>query len=470
VKPGSDGFPRAAAAALADPQLRRNLRAATHTIRRNRAATVAELPEWEQLREAAARIRDEALSSLDQQLERLEQSVTAAGGQVHWARDGDEACAIVAQLIEAQGATEAIKMKSLTTDEIGLDEALERRGIAAWETDLAEMIIQLAHDRPSHIVVPAIHLSRREIRDLFARAFDLPNLTDDPVQLTAVARRVLRERFMRAHVGITGVNFAVAQTGTIALVESEGNGRMCTTLPRTLISIMGIEKVVPRLSDLAVLLRLLPRSAVGARMSSYVTLLTGVHDSDGPEEFHLILLDNGRTLALADPVGREALRCIRCGACLNVCPIYEHVGGHAYEAPYPGPIGSIISPQLAGMHEHQSLPFASSLCGACAEVCPVRIDIPELLVHLRGRIVTETDTEPRGERTAMRLLLRVLSDRRRYQAAQRALRAGRAPVRSRLARAVPGPLGGWSSVRELPEIPQRTFREWWASHENGSER
>jgi L-lactate dehydrogenase complex protein LldF len=280
---------------------------------------------------------------------------------------------------------------------------------------------------------------------------------------------VLRERFMRAEVGISGVNFAVAETGTIALVESEGNGRMCTTLPRTLISVMGIEKVLPRLSDLAVMLRLLPRSAVGGRMSSYMTLFTGVHAGDGPQEFHLILLDNGRTRALADPVGREALRCIRCGACLNVCPIYEHVGGHAYDAPYPGPIGSIISPQLAGLREHHSLPFASSLCGACAEVCPVRIDIPKLLVHLRGRIVTETGTEPRGERATMRLLLRVLSDRRRYQAAQRALRVGHAPLHSRLARATPGLLGGWTSVRELPDIPERTFREWWASHENGSE-
>jgi L-lactate dehydrogenase complex protein LldF len=372
--------------------------------------------------------------------------------------------------MQARGASEAIKMKSLTTDEIGLDDALAREGIAAWETDLAEMIIQLAGDRPSHIVVPAIHLSRGEIRDLFARSFDLPELTDDPVELTAVARRVLRERFLRAPVGITGANFAVAETGTIALIESEGNGRMCTTLPRTLISIMGIEKVLPRLSDLAVMLRMLARSAVGGRMSSYVTLFTGVHDGDGPEEFHLILLDNGRTRALADPVGREALRCIRCGACLNACPVYQHVGGHAYEAPYPGPIGSIISPQLAGMHEHLDLPFASSLCGACAEVCPMRIDIPRLLVHLRERIVTETGTEPVGERVAMRLLLRTLADRRRYETAQRALHLGRRPLRSRLTRALPGPIGGWTSVREPPDIPEQTFRDWWAERANRSGR
>jgi L-lactate dehydrogenase complex protein LldF len=465
-----DGFPRAAAGALRDTTLRHNLRAATHTIRRNRVAIVAELPEWEQLRETAAQIKDESLSTLDHQLERLEQSVTAAGGQVHWARDAAEACDLVAGLIEARGATEAIKMKSLTTDEIGLDDALARRGINAWETDLAEMIIQLGHDRPSHIVVPAIHMSRGEIRDLFARCFDLPDLTDDPVELTAVARGVMRERFMRAEIGITGVNFAVAETGTIALVESEGNGRMTNTLPHTLISIMGIEKVVPRVSDLAVLLRLLPRSAVGGRMSSYVTLLTGVHEHDGPEEFHLVLLDNGRTKALADPVGREALRCIRCGACLNVCPVYEHVGGHAYEAPYPGPIGSVISPQLSGLDEHRSLPFASSLCGACAEVCPVQIDIPKLLVHLRGRIAAETGTEPMSERVAMRLMLGILSDRRRFEAAQRGLRRGRVPLRSRLARTLPGPLAGWGSVRELPEIPDQTFREWWAARSNGSTR
>ncbi len=467
MRPGADGFPRAAAVALADPQLRRNLRRATRTIRGNREAAVAEITDWEGLRDQAAWIKHELLSSLDTHLERLEASVTAAGGHVHWARDGDEACALVGDLMHSRGAREAIKMKSLTTDEIGLDHALELRGITAWETDLAEMIVQLAHDRPSHIVVPAIHMSRGEIRDLFARSFGLPGLTDDPVELTAAARQVMRERFLRAKVGITGANFAVAESGTIVLVESEGNGRMCNTLPPTLISIMGIEKVLPRLVDLTVMLRLLPRSAVGARMSSYVTLFTGVHEGDGPSEFHLILLDNGRTRALADPVGREALRCIRCGACLNACPVYEHVGGHAYQAPYPGPIGSIISPQLAGMHEHPTLPFASSLCGACAEVCPVRIDIPKLLVHLRERVVTETDAESVTERVAMRMLLRTLSDRRRYQAGQRALRLARRPLRSQLARTLPGPLAAWSSVRELPEIPQQTFREWWAARARG---
>ena len=458
----SDGFPEAAARALRDRQLRHNLRNATHTIRDKRAAAVAEVPDWQQLREQAARIKDELLSNLDVHLERLEASVTAAGGRVHWARDGAEACAIVTGLVRAAGASEAIKVKSLTSDEIGLNEALARVGIRAWETDLAEMIVQLAGDRPSHILVPAIHFARTEIRDLFARSFDLPDLSDDPEELTAVARTVLRERFMRIPVGISGGNFAVAETGTIVIVESEGNGRMCITLPRVLISIVGIEKVLPRLSDLATLLTLLPRSSTGERANPYTTLFTGVHDGDGPQEFHLVLLDGGRTSALADPDGRQALRCIRCSACLNICPVYERAGGHAYGSVYPGPIGAIISPQLAGLHAHLSLPWASSLCGACAEVCPVKIDIPRVLVHLRGRIAHETEAEPASERAAMRLLARILANRRRYEAAQRALQLGRSPLRgARLTRALPGPLGEWTATRELPAIPQQTFRQWW---------
>jgi L-lactate dehydrogenase complex protein LldF len=471
VTASSGGFPDAAEQALGNPQLRHNLRNATRTIRAKRAAVVAELPEWEQLRETAARIKDEVLRGLDGHLERLEASVTAAGGKVHWARDGGEANAIVTELITAAGAREAIKMKSLTTDEIELNKALERAGIQVWETDLAEMIIQLAGDRPSHILVPAIHMGRSEIRDLFASSFELPELSDDPRELTAVARRVLRERFMRVQVGISGVNFAVAETGTIAILESEGNGRMCTTLPRTLISVMGIEKVLPRLEDLGVMLTLLPRSSTGERMNPYTTLFTGVRDGDGPEEFHLIIVDGGRTAALADPVGRQALRCIRCSACLNVCPVYERAGGHAYQSVYPGPIGSIISPQLAGLREHHTLPWASSLCGACAEVCPVRIDIPKVLVHLRGRIAHETDAEPASERAAMRLLARIFDSRAHYEAAQRGLRLGRGPLRSaRLMRALPGPLAGWTATRDLPPVPEQSFRDWWRSRERAAAR
>jgi L-lactate dehydrogenase complex protein LldF len=462
-----DRFPKAAARALRDRQLRHNLRNATHTIRDKRAAAVAEVPDWQQLREQAARIKDELLGNLDLHLERLEQRLTAAGGQVHWARDGAEACAIATGLVQAAGATEAIKVKSLTSDEIGLNQALAQAGIRAWETDLAEMIVQLAGDRPSHILVPAIHRSRTEIRDLFARSFDLPELGDDPEQLTAVARTVLRERFMRIPVGISGANFAVAETGTIVIVESEGNGRMCITLPRVLISIVGIEKVLPRLADLAVMLTLLPRSSTGERANPYTTLFTGVHANDGPQQFHLVLLDGGRTTTLADPDGRQALRCIRCSACMNICPVYERAGGHAYGSVYPGPIGAIIAPQLAGLKAHQTLPWASSLCGACAEVCPVQIEIPKVLIHLRDRITHQTNAEPATERAAMRLLARTLASRRRYEAAQRALRVGRGPLRSsRLTRALPGPFAEWTATRELPPIPQQTFREWWARRTN----
>ena len=366
-------------------------------------------------------------------------------------------------MLHQHGATEVIKVKSITTDEIALNAYLEREGIRAWETDLAEMVLQLAGERSSHFLVPAIHLNRAEIRDVFARAFDLPDLSDDPEELTAAARRVLRERFLTVPFAISGANFAVAETGTVAVLESEGNGRMCTTLSRVLITVMGIEKVLPRFSDLGVMLQLLPRSSTGERQNPYTSLWTGTAAPDGPNEFHLVLLDAGRTAVLADRIGRQALRCIRCSACLNVCPVYERTGGHAYQSVYPGPIGAILTPQLARLEAGRSLPWASTLCGACYEVCPVKIDIPSVLVHMRGRVVREAGVA-RSERWAMSALARVFSSRRRYEAAQRALRLGRAPLRvGGTASVLPGPLRAWTSARDLPEIPDQTFREWWRS-------
>lgn len=440
-----------APAELAKAQQRRNLRTATTTIRAKRAAVVAEVEDWEALREQGARIKDEALANLDVHLERLEASVTAAGGTVHWARDAAQANAIVARLTREAGSDEVIKVKSMATDEIGLNEALAAQGITAHETDLAELIVQLAGDRPSHILVPAIHRNRVEIRDLFREKLGEPDLSSEPADLTAAARRHLRRRFLSVGVGVSGANFACADTGTVAVVESEGNGRMCTTLPHTLITVMGIEKVLPRFADLGAMLRLLPRSSTGERMNPYTSLWTGVTPGDGPQAFHLILLDNGRTATLADPVGRDALRCIRCSACLNVCPVYERAGGHAYTSTYPGPIGAILAPQLAELEDHTSLPWASSLCGACYEVCPVKIDIPTILVHLRGRVVDETGDAPRVERLAMRAAAAVFASRRRYEAAQAARRL------TRLA-----PLRPWTRFRELPDPPRQTFREWWA--------
>jgi L-lactate dehydrogenase complex protein LldF len=460
------GFTEAAKAELRNPQLRRNLRKATTTIRAKREAVVAEVDEWEELRDAGRRIKLEAMAQLDVHLERLEAQVVAAGGTVHWARDGAEANAIVTRLVRATGSREVIKVKSMATDEIGLNAALEQAGIAAHETDLAELIVQLAHDRPSHILVPAIHRNRAEIRDLFRATLPgAQDVSDDPAALAEAARRFLRERFLSVQVGISGANFAVAETGTVGVVESEGNGRMCTTLPQTLITVMGIEKVLPRFEDLGVMLELLPRSSTGERMNPYTSLWTGVTPGDGPQAFHLVLLDAGRTLTLADPVGRDALHCIRCSACLNVCPVFERTGGHAYNSTYPGPIGAILTPQLSGLHEGADLPWASSLCGACFDACPVKIDIPSLLVHLRGRVIRERGG-PRGEGIAMEALARVFAHRRRYEAAQKLARVGGRPLSrdGRIEARLPGPLKGWTAVRDLPAPPEQSFRDWWREH------
>ncbi|MFF2303501.1 lactate utilization protein B [Streptomyces sp. NPDC058128] len=459
-------FPEAARAAVGDATLRANLRHATHTIRDKRARAVAELDDWAVLRQAGKEIKDRTLRHLDEHLVRLEEAVTAAGGTVHWAADADEANRIVTALVRATGETEVVKVKSMATQEIGLNEHLEAEGIAAYETDLAELIVQLGDDRPSHILVPAIHRNRGEIRDIFRERMGRwgrpapEGLSDTPADLAEAARLHLREKFLRARVGISGANFMVAETGTLVVVESEGNGRMCLTLPETLISVVGVEKVVPTWRDLEVFLQTLPRSSTAERMNPYTSMWTGTSDGDGPSAFHLVLLDNGRTDALADEVGRQALRCIRCSACLNVCPVYERAGGHAYGSVYPGPIGAILTPQLRGTVSEidASLPYASSLCGACYEVCPVAIDIPEVLVHLRERVAAEGGKGHRLERAAIKASSWVLDHPTALATGERIASATRALHPKRL----PGPgARQWSEHRNLPELPAEPFRDWW---------
>jgi len=449
-------FPEAARVELANTQLRTNLRNATDTIRAKRARVVDEVPDWEELRDAGRAVKADVMARLDEYLLQFEDAVESAGGRVHWARDAAEANAIVVEVAQAHGVSDVVKMKSLTTDEIGLNSALQAAGIHALETDFAELILQLDGDWPSHILVPAIHRNRSEIRDLFARTIAPGIESNEPRDLAEAARLYLRERFLDARLGVSGANFGVAETGTICIVESEGNGRMCTTLPPVLVTVLGIEKLVPTFRDLEIFLQLLPRSSTGERMNPYTSLWTGVTAGDGPEELHVVLLDNGRTRVLGDAVGRQALHCIRCSACLNVCPVYTRTGGHAYGSVYPGPIGAILTPQLVGIENAPSLPYASSLCGACYEVCPVKIDIPTVLLHLRSLV------SHRRENLVMRAVAWLFRGRRRFTFAQRFGRLAQRPlVRSGKISRLPRPLGAWTASRDLRPVARETFREWW---------
>ncbi len=462
-------FPKAAHRELGNTQMRANLRHATHTIRDKRIKVVGELPDWEELRDAGAATKNQVMANLPALLEEFEKNFTARGGTIHWARDSHEANRIVADLIKEQDSTEVVKVKSMATQEIGLNEYLEEQGISAFETDLAELIIQLGHDKPSHILVPAIHKNRTEVRDIFLAEMPNvdPNLTDEPRLLAMAARAHLRRKFLSAKVAVSGANFALADSGTLAVVESEGNGRMCLTLPETLITVMGIEKLLPAKDDLEVFMQLLPRSSTGERMNPYTSLWTGVTEGDGPQNVHLVMLDNGRTAALADKYGRTALNCIRCSACMNVCPVYERTGGHAYGSTYPGPIGAILTPLLTGIksEENSSLPYASSLCGACYDACPVKINIPEILVHLRGE---DVDSK-RGEKklpSQMDLMMKgaqwAFSSGKNLGLLEKGLPLGKlAAGRDKKIKRLPGIAAGWTQSRDIPAPPSQSFRAWW---------
>ncbi len=460
-----------ARAALADGTLRGALGRATSLFAERRATALEGLGDWEELRERGRAIKEEALSDLDRQLETFVARAEERGTQVHWARDAREACAVVGELVAAAGARRLVKSKSMTTEEIGLNEALETDGTLPIETDLGEWIIQLAGETPSHIIVPAIHKTKRAIADLFVEKLAIEP-SDDVDVLAGAARRVLREHFSKADLGISGVNFGIAETGSILVLENEGNARMTTSLPRVHVAVMGIEKVLPRFGDLEPFLRLLPRSGTGQHLTSYQSILTGpkrAADEEGPDELHIVLLDNGRSAMLRERVTRQSLACIRCGACLNVCPVYKAIGGHAYGSVYPGPIGAVITPQLQGLSRAAQLPFASSLCGACRDVCPVKIDIPELLLELRKRVAEGRGPiqGPTPVSTAKRLGFAswgfVLSRPRVYRLLARLARCvpwsmlDSKPV----ARLVP-PLAAWTRDRRLRPLARVSFRDSFA--------
>ncbi|HKR23210.1 MAG TPA: LutB/LldF family L-lactate oxidation iron-sulfur protein [Pyrinomonadaceae bacterium] len=449
----SETFDKNAKAALADVQLRGALRNATSLFGKRRLEAARSLNNWEDLRTAARAIKDDVLLHLDSYLETFEANAKQRGAVVHWAADAAEANAIICKLARERGARTIVKSKSMTTEETHLNDALEVEGMQVVETDLGEYIIQLAHETPSHIIAPAIHKTKGQIAELFTETLGMPP-TDDVAQLTSTARATLRDRFASADVGISGVNFGIAETGTIVIVENEGNIRLTTSVPRVHIAVMGIEKVLPRFADLDIFLKLLPRSGTGQRLTTYQSFITGTKrnaSDEGPDELHIVIMDNGRSRMLAHPVTRQSLACIRCGACLNACPVYQQVGGHAYGSVYPGPIGAVITPQLIGIEKAAQLPYASSLCGACREVCPVKIDIPRLLLHLRADVAAS----PKGsasERLIFKIWARVMLSPSLYKMGTMAARVMQRVMP--LSRA-------WTSGRDLRPVERQSFRDLW---------
>ena len=457
---------------LADANLQLAIYRATARLidHRKHAVAAAALPDYQELRTQANALKRHTLDHLDHYLEQFEANVTAHGGHVVYCQDATEVADFVLGLAKARAAQLIVKSKSMTTEEVDLNERLAHHNLESVETDLGEYILQLAHQRPYHIVAPALHLTRYDVGDLFARTLGVPNETVVEKQ-TLIARAVLRQKFLAADIGISGANFLVADSGAVLIVENEGNARLTTSAPRIHIAVAGIEKLIPRAQDLAVFLKLLGRSATGQALTVYTSFLSGPRragEIDGPDEFYVVLLDNGRTKLLADAGKRESLYCIRCGACLNHCPVYRKIGGHSFPWVYSGPIGAIITPQFMGIQHEPSLPFASSLCGACAEVCPVKIDIPKVLLDLRAEV---KQAEQRGgtnrlERLAFKMWAWVMCHPRIYEMAAK-VAAGVAPSEDgKWLRSAPAlmnlpPVRAWLSQRDLPPAPARSFRELW---------
>lgn len=457
-------FHRTSVASSGNDRLKRAIDNAVLRSDRGRSLKLLELPDSDAIRSLAGQIKQHTLDHLDFYLQQLADNFEKRGGQVHLASNGAEAKRIILDIVHKANCKNVIKSKSMVSEEIELAHVMEAAGINVIETDLGEFIVQIDHDKPSHIVTPIIHKDKESIAELFSAYFGTP-YNDDPDALTKQARVYLRDVFRKADLGMTGGNFVVAETGDICCVENEGNVRQSITTPKVLISLIGIEKLVPRMADLSVFLKLLARSATGQSMTVYTSIFAGVRmpgETDGPEEAHLVLMDNGRTEILASEEYRETLRCIRCGACLNACPIYRKIGGHSYGSVYPGPIGALLTPMFNGLGEFKDLPNASSLCGACYEACPVKINIPKHLISLRRDIVDQKISSP-IERLIYRIWAWTYMATWRYklvsfgQKVTLRLQAGGSNWLKRL----PPPGSGWTQVRDMPAPAAKSFREMW---------
>lgn len=456
---------------LADARLQETLYANTARAMAKRwhAVEPSALPNYQELRTLAHQLKRHTIEHLDHYLEEAERNIRAHGGEVFWANDAEEAAEYALEIARRRSARRMVKSKSMTTEEINFNARLIPEGLEIVETDLGEYIIQLAGQRPFHIVAPALHMNRYDVADLFESKLGVPR-EEEPEKLTMIARRILREKFLAADIGVSGANFVVAETGAVVIVENEGNARLTTSAPKVHIAVAGIEKLIPRQADLGVFLNLLARTATGQPLSVYTNVLSGPRrpgEIDGPEEFHLIFLDNGRTRVLADREKRETLYCIRCGSCLSHCPVFRKIGGHNYPGTYSGPIGAILTPQFLGVMHDPWLPFASSLCGACAEVCPVRIDIPKILLALRSEVVEEKpdNREAKIERWGFRIWSWLMRHPKFYEMAG-AIAAGMFPEGNGLLTRF-GPLRGWASNRELPQPAAPSFRQLWRSRRRG---
>ncbi|GGD01996.1 LutB/LldF family L-lactate oxidation iron-sulfur protein [Pontibacillus salipaludis] len=438
-------------------------------FRSGRLKAAEELGDWEDWRTLGEEIRSHTLQNLDYYLEQLSEQVSKRGGKVFFAQTAEEANEYIRNVVQKKEAKKIVKSKSMVTEEIGLNETLEKAGAEVVETDLGEWILQMDEDPPSHIVTPALHKNKEQIRETFASKKGYKN-SDLPEELATFAREQLRKEFLSADVGITGCNFAVAESGAVTFVTNEGNARLVTALPETQISVMGMERLVPTWEELDVMVSLLTRAAVGQKLTSYVTSITGTKQEDevdGPEDYHLVIVDNGRSKILGTEF-QSALHCIRCAACINVCPVYRHVGGHSYGSVYPGPIGAVLTPLLDGYDDHKDLPYASTLCAACTEACPVKIPLHEHLVRHREIIVEKEKKAPRSERMMMDGFAKWGSHPAAYKLSTKMARKALKPwTKEEVIQSGPGPLKGWTDVRDFPAPSEQTFRSWFKTRQKG---